>query len=174
MISAVAIFPAAADVLGEAADFPVRRGQPAEAFLRLVSSGRVDGLNGEISYDPALLLNPRVAAGPGAAGFTALGHEVEPGRYRFVLFNPEADAPLNVALPVLRFQFDTPFSNTVSRAVEVRFADQGPARAAAARVVEGADPSVISVGVTGGENVSFLPFTITIGGNAVARWEWYR
>jgi hypothetical protein len=64
----------------------------------------VAGINGQLNYNTAIFHTPTVTAGSGAGGFIALGNEVSPGAYRFVLYN-NPTAAMNLNEPVIEFSF---------------------------------------------------------------------
>ena len=97
-----------ADVYGTTA-IPILRGSDQAAARMMLFSplAPVYALNGELVYDPGVLQPPLVAADAGTAGFVADGFEVEPGRYRFLLFDPSSPIPsaMDLSLPVIQFTF---------------------------------------------------------------------
>jgi hypothetical protein len=136
----------------------------------------VHALNGEITYDAALLENFSVEAGPGAEGFTVLGHEPSPGTFRFLAFDPAEDTPLLLDSTVLRFSFDAVAGVTGSKTTYVDFSV-----CAAARVVEGPPEQCVSIAIGGPsrdpkpESVQFHSFSVVINGDAQAReWDEYK
>jgi hypothetical protein len=66
----------------------------------------IAGVNGEIRYNSSYFGQPAVSAGSGAPGFTALGSEIEPGKFRFVLYRSPT-AAVDAAKPVLTFSLTT-------------------------------------------------------------------
>jgi hypothetical protein len=87
-------------------------GNTVQIPLTLHSATPVAGLNGEFQYDPALFSNPTIQAGPGAAGFTALGNLVTPGHYKFVIYS---DPTKNMNLGQLVAQFQVTVAKNVGK-----------------------------------------------------------
>ena len=131
--------------------------------MRLASDQTVDGLNGELTFNPAVLTNPRVAPAAGATGYTAAGNQTTAGTFRFLLFKDPPDASLNLAQPVIDFLFDVVAGYTLATDTQVNFT-----LAAAAHRVPGNPPNVISIGRGGpGGNpppktVAFQSFTVRV------------
>lgn len=169
---------AIAQVTGTTQSITIQTGTTGRASfgLSVTDGGRVDALNGEIRFDGALLLNPTVEPGPDQpAGYVAAGNHLSPGVFRFVLYPRSPGVPLDASRPLLIFSFDAPAGH-VGPPVEVivgstaTLAPPDPANPplrmpAVARLVPGAggEPdSAISLGVGGGQEVVFQPYTITV------------
>lgn len=175
LLAAIAALPAAAQVTGSAPDISIDTGASGTTSfsLAVTDAGRIDGINGEITYDGALLGNPVVAVAPGQpAGYVAEGNELADGVYRFVLYqNPPGD-PLDTSVPVMTFSFDAePGLIGPPQIATVDFTVMNPLpdplnpllnMPAAARIVPGPPDTVISVGIGGGQAVTFESFDITV------------
>lgn len=155
-----------ADVTGVTNDITLKSGARGVAQLRLQSDTPVDAINGEIMYDPALLLDPVAAITLGSGGFTAMSNEVQPGLLRFVLFKNPADQTLGLNAPVLNFGFTAVGGLATSMDVPVTYT------MAAAAMIDPTDPmSAISIGVAG--TVDFQSFTVSINSTYVEDWVLY-
>lgn len=104
-LAALILVPALA-LAGPVTSDPVRTGAKAGTILGWEldadSDEAVAGLNGEISWDPALFSDPVVQRGSGALGFTLLSNQNDTGKLRFVLY-ADPTASLNLDAPVLYF-----------------------------------------------------------------------
>ena len=97
-------------VVGDAVHATAVAGYDIMFALTVTSPEDVAGLNGEITYDTTYLSNPAVSLGAGAAGFTALGNEMTPGVFRFVLY---ADPTQAIQQSLAALQFSIHVADTV-------------------------------------------------------------
>lgn len=159
---AAAITPASAHVTGTVPSGVLMSGEGGTYSLMLTSELALGAINGELTYDPALLTAPSVAAGAGAAGFTAMGHEMTPGVFRFVLYNEDPEAVLSLASPVLDFSLTAASGIEYAAVAGVDFTIK------AAAYLEPGSGNAISVGVGGPlgnpapEEVDFQSFEILV------------
>lgn len=159
------VLSARAEVTGITANGYMRSGRTGATTMMIVSPESVDGLNGEFTFDANLFSNPGINIDNGSQGFTALGNEVAPGVFRFILYKNPANQPLNQDLPVLRFYL-TPAPNLVHSTMST----VNYTMSAAARVVvgEGGAASAVSIQPT-----TFQSFTVFVNGAATKNWELY-
>jgi hypothetical protein len=162
---ALANFPALAEVTAVTFDGFMKSGKGGNVWMMVASPDSVDGLNGEMSFDTNLFSNPAVFADVGSPGFTALGNEVSPGLFRFILYKNPANQNLSQADPVLRFSLFAKPGLLSSTSSQVTFT-----MAASARVVVGDGGATSAVSV---QPTTFEPFTIFIGGASAKNWELY-
>ena len=167
---------ALAFVTAAANSVAVVHGGTGTALLSVDASGTIDGLNGRLGFDPAMLTDFDVSPGPGAEGFTALGNTPSDGVFRFVLCDPTGARHLDLTQPVLRFAFRVPTTAPAPASTTVVFTSSV---SAAARIVSSEPPSVLSVGLGGPggspapEPVVFQSFQVTIGQNGARNWLGY-
>lgn len=126
--------------------------------MSLTATENVEGINGEVVFDPAIFSTPSVAVALGQAGdVIAMGNEVSPGLYRFILYSTTATS-LNIGAPVLQFSF------TVRPEVNLQ---QNPSfsftmELSAAASVSGPEPT----NVTSVDPVDFQPFSTVVSPNS--------
>jgi hypothetical protein len=81
------------------------RGRYFSFSLDVDCASSVAGVNGELAYDPDLFSLPSVELGAGTAGFTVMGNETAPGRFRFVVYkSPTASIDLSKAALTFTFK----------------------------------------------------------------------
>lgn len=150
------------DVTGTVPSGTLMSTQQGTYSLSLVSDTDLGAINGELTYDPALLTSPSVVTGAGAAGFTAMGNELSAGVYRFVLYNDDPGAVLNLASPVLDFSFAGVAGLDYADIAEVNFTIE------AAAYLDSGSGNAISVGQGGPGGtpaaalVDFQPFELLV------------
>jgi len=131
-------------------------GATGQVTLSLMpSSTSIDGISGELHYDPVLLTNFRITPGPGAAGFFGDGFSAVPGIFTFVLYKSIPGGTLGLSNPIITVAFDKSpaapvFTTTVSYAME-----------AAGQITNPSLGEVISIGVASASNPN--PQTIAFG-----------
>ncbi len=176
LVFAVSARMIVADVIGAVDNAEGGSFDSVVARMTLNAGDRVDGINGELTFDPDLLSDPSVnASEPGASGFTADGHLVSPGVFRFILYKDPADASLSLADPVLEFEFTLNDADQKFVSTNLQFT-----AAAAGRIIstpQRFDVVSIAIGGPGGdpppEIVTFGPFMIEIR-SAARDWRFYR
>ena len=162
---------AEAQVTANVNDLYIRSGKSAVNHMFLFSSqGDVDGINGELTFDSSLLMNPSVDPSSGAKGFIAEGNEVTPGVFRFILYKSPADASLDLSSAVLFFRFESVPDLTSSMTSDLSFTMTS---SAAARVISAENGEVISIGEQG-ETVTFNPCTAFINRASARDWHLYQ
>ncbi len=151
-----------ADITSKPRMISAQRGAPLLISLDVdaTEAEAVAGINGRLTYDPAIFHNPAIGLQVGAAGFTALGNEVAPGDFRFVIYaNPTATMNLN--LPVAEFNIDVdplaPFNTTQTLSFDTSAAGSPEGQSFAAQ----------------GKSVSFADFVVNINANAAEAWAVY-
>jgi hypothetical protein len=107
-LTSALVWAAVAAVSSKAEVVPARRspGNVVMIPLSLSCAQQVAGVNGEIRYNADYFGEPTVSAATGASGFTALGSEIEPGKFRFVLYKSPT-AALDLTKPVLNLALVT-------------------------------------------------------------------
>lgn len=158
-------YQSAANVTGITVNGYFQSGKREDTAMILISSERVDGLNGEMTYDPNLFSNPIVTTSSGSVGYTALGNEVSPGVFRFVLYKNPANQPLALENAVLSFSLEAKADLVNSTMSTVNFT-----MAASARVVSNPDGSSSAVSV---QPTTFQSFTIFVNGASAKDWQLY-
>ena len=167
-------WPARGNVVGTA-DPAVRNPDASRsAPMRLTAAQTIDGIGGELTFDPALLANPRVEPAAGAAGYSADGYETAPGTFRFIVYRDPPDAAMGLGDPVVDFVFDVPSEPRTTTQAQVHFTS-----AAAAHAGAGDPATVLSIGVGGPggtpppETVAFQDFDMDVtASRAGARPSW--
>lgn len=118
------------------------------------------GINGQFNYDPAIFSEPDVAGGPGSSYFLALGNEVAPGQFRFVLY---ADPTRTLASNKVVLYFSLRAANPIpgGETSTVSFSD------VAASTPDGVSLSTLTT-------VNFQDIEILLNENAAQSWQDYR
>lgn len=94
--------PASAQVLGtvQAPDV-IFAGESGIFEFSLESGLAVQGLNGDIEFDPAVLGSPKVTLSLGTRGFELPTREISPGVFRFLLYPQFSNRDIDQERPVL-------------------------------------------------------------------------
>ena len=74
--------------------------------VSVVDNGDIDGINGVLTYDSALVTPTDVNPGAGASGYIAEWNVPSAGTLHFVLYENPPTAALDLGQPVLEFVFD--------------------------------------------------------------------
>lgn len=148
--------------------FSTRVGWGIQFTMDIDATQAFAGVNGELNYDPAVFSNPRVYPYSGAYKFTALGNEIEPGKFRFVVYNNPTYA-MTEGVPQVEFALDV-VNDTALRGTQ-HFVTFDNALSALST------PEGVSFGVAApdglGEAVTFGTYTVNIEETAVADWSFY-
>lgn len=164
-IFAVGVKSATSEVTGVTFPGYFDAGRISGTSMVLISPDSVDGINGEMTFDPALFSNPLVLVDTGSPGYTALGNQTAPGVFRFILYKNPADTSLDLTKPVIEFVLTPIAVLHHSTQSTVNFT-----MSAAARVVPGTGGASTAVSIT---PTTFQPFTIFIGGSKAKDWVLY-
>ncbi|MCX7012549.1 MAG: hypothetical protein NTW86_08305 [Candidatus Sumerlaeota bacterium] len=153
---------ARADVIGNPVPEPTTTTLERSVSLYLAAKDTVSAISGELNYDASLLADPVVLAGEGAAGFATESNIVEPGKLRYILYDPAGAASLDLTKPVLTLSFRLASEPRSSLLTQATFTSS------TATLLAGAPPSAISIGVGGpggnppAEKVDFGSFTLDL------------
>lgn len=153
--------PAQAQVTGTVENAWVDPGATVTVGLTLDSLTAVHGINGELSFDPAVLSNPQVTLGAGAPGYIVRGNETAPGTFRFILYDPDPEAAMSTLLPVIEFSFSANPDITSDTPTVLTFSME-----AAANIPDLGQTDVISIG-QGGPGGAPPPQTVTFNGFSI-------
>ncbi len=167
-----------ADVTNDTYTALTKIGETLSLRFTLTSTNGVAGINGEVNYDPAVFSSPQVVEDIGMNGFTVLGNEMEPGKFRFVAYsNPVTEAALvspfdpAESQPVLTFEFNVANDTGLQGTQEMITFDNA---ISAASTTDG-----VSIGVDGGsgglgETVNFDAYTVNIAATGTESWLDYK
>ncbi|OPZ15001.1 MAG: hypothetical protein BWZ10_01805 [candidate division BRC1 bacterium ADurb.BinA364] len=163
-----------ADVIGQQVETMVKPGASASIGLRLVSSGAVYAINGDLQFDPAKLQDVSIGLGSGAANHLLLAGAGAAGTLRFDLFDPSTARTFDLSKPVLLVSFTVKQSVSPAGQTAISFANCAAARPSAApqlflsigRGGPGGNPSA--------ETVRFDPFLIRFTNASAESWRRYR
>ncbi len=125
------------------------RGLPTQFGLNLQTTDAVAAVQGQINYNPAILSNPRVSAAEGAPGFIALGNQIQPGKYNFVVYANPTQSMLTWVTEVW-FVFDT-----------ATVIPPGTVSVVTYELEAASTPAGVSI-----TPVDYAPVTLAVGGNA--------
>lgn len=132
-------------------------GMPMILRLDLTADTPVAAINGQLDYGSAWFSNPTIQTGSGAEGFLALGNEVAPGQYRFVVYaNPTSLFAMGQA--AVYFQLDTISPYPATGTTQIQFSLEAAS--------DGVGVSLADVDF-GGLTLSFD------GKNAIGDWALY-
>lgn len=152
----------------------VPSGKTGGSLIRIESAEPVDAINGEITFNSALLSNPQLYPIDPISDFTLLTNLVSPGVFRFVLYRNPVTVPIpqNDSVLVLGLTAAPGLTNSVESPVVYSIK-------AAARIDPNDPTSAISIGIGGpggnppAQNVDFQTFSVFIGGSEVRDWALY-
>jgi hypothetical protein len=150
----------------------VRSGQVFSVPLTLqaTTGEMIAGINGQMQYDPAYFSAPKVQAGPGAIGFTALGNETAPGKVRFVVYaDPTAILGLQDR-PVMNVQLTAATNLPRDGRTTITFLN-GPVDAS--NPDKPGESSASTPTGTPIGNVAFASIVVTLDESAVEDWLFY-
>jgi hypothetical protein len=101
-VAAVMISTAPADVTTKDTVLSARPGQDiyVPLILQTTAGEQVAGINGQMTFDTNYFGAPQIQVGPAAPGFTILGNEVSPGKFRFVVY-ADPTAIMGLQTPVM-------------------------------------------------------------------------